>query len=252
MAVNNQIEHAIAHGAAALRCGLPEGGAAKLADYVALLAKWNAKINLTAIRDPAQMVTHHILDCLAIVPEVAALSYAARGPGTGIDAKAYVASRRNRGAMNSDTAHEAVPSGQAQSIRVADVGTGAGLPGLVLAFAQPQMQVTCIDTVEKKIAFVQQAIGLLGLSNAKALAARVETVQERFDVVTCRAFAALADVVTLAGHMLKPEGLLLAMKGPRVEREAAALPAGWLYLGAMDLKVPGLNEARHLAVIRKI
>jgi 16S rRNA (guanine527-N7)-methyltransferase len=208
------IQRAIEQGAAQLRCGLPKSGAAKLADYVQLLAKWNAKINLTAVRDPAQMVTHHVLDCLAVVPETARLT-------------------------------------QGKPVTVADVGTGAGLPGLVLALAQPQMHVTCIDTVEKKIAFVQQAIGVLGLKNAKALASRTENLQEQFDVVTCRAFASLADMVAMAGHLLKPDGLLLAMKGPRVEEEAAALPAGWLYLGAVDIQVPGLNEERNLAVIRK-
>jgi 16S rRNA (guanine527-N7)-methyltransferase len=214
-AVNHQdLERAIAQGAAELRCGLPEGGASKLADYVALLAKWNAKINLTAIRDPAQMVTHHVLDCLAAVPEIARLT-------------------------------------NGRLIRLADVGTGAGLPGLIIALTQPQMQVTCIDTVEKKIAFVQQAIGVLGLKNAKAMSGRVENIQERFDVVTCRAFASLVDMVQLAGHLLDPDGLLLAMKGPKVDEEAAALPAGWLYLGAIPLRVPGLNEERKLAVVRK-
>jgi 16S rRNA (guanine527-N7)-methyltransferase len=212
--VDPVIERAIAQGAATLRCGLPEGGAAKLAEYVALLAKWNAKINLTAIRDPAQMVTHHVLDCLTVVPEIAKLT-------------------------------------QGKPVTVADVGTGAGLPGLVIALAQPQMHVTCIDTVEKKIAFVQQAIGTLGLKNAKAVASRTENLQEQFDVVTCRAFASLAEVIQLAGHLLDQDGFLLAMKGPKVEEEAAALPVGWQYLGAIKLAVPGLNEERHLAVVRK-
>jgi 16S rRNA (guanine527-N7)-methyltransferase len=213
--VDPVIERAIAQGAATLRCGLPEGGAAKLAEYVALLAKWNAKINLTAIRDPAQMVTHHVLDCLTVVPEIAKLT-------------------------------------QGKPVTVADVGTGAGLPGLVIALAQPQMHVTCIDTVEKKIAFVQQAIGTLGLKNAKAVASRTENLQEQFDVVTCRAFASLAEVIQLAGHLLDQDGFLLAMKGPKVQEEAAALPVGWQYLGAIKLAVPGLNEERHLAVVRRV
>lgn len=213
--VDAAIERAIAQGAADLRCGLPEGGAAKLAEYVQLLAKWNAKINLTAIRDPAQMVTHHILDCLVIVPEVAKLTHG-------------------------------------KPVTVADVGTGAGLPGLILALTQPQMHVTCIDTVEKKIAFVQQAIGALGLKNAKAVASRTENLQEQFDVVTCRAFASLAEIVQLAGHLLHQDGLLLAMKGPKVEEEAAVLPAGWQFLGAIPLQVPGLDEERFLAVVRKV
>jgi 16S rRNA (guanine527-N7)-methyltransferase len=225
----NPIEHAIAQGAADLRCGLPEGGAAKLAAYVALLAKWNAKINLTAIRDPQQMVIHHILDCLAIVPEVAKLVFTTHG----------------------SSPQPSYASRAGSAIQIADVGSGAGLPGLVLALVLPQLQVTCMDTVEKKIAFVQQALGVLGLSNAKALAGRVETVQKRFDAVTCRAFASLADTVALAGHLLVQEGLLLAMKGPRVEEEAAALPAGWLFLGAIPLQVPGLEEERYLAVVRK-
>jgi 16S rRNA (guanine527-N7)-methyltransferase len=233
--VRSEIERAIAEGAAQLRSGLPDGGAAKLADYVQLLAKWNAKINLTAVRDPAQMVTHHILDCLAAVPEIAKLAYSNHRTLT-----------PNPSPLEGEGSDQ--PSAQ---VRLADVGTGAGLPGLVIALAQPQMQVTCIDTVEKKIAFVQQAIGVLGLKNAKAVASRTENLQESFDVVTCRAFASLVDMVAMAGHLLKPDGLLLAMKGPKAEEEAAALPAGWLFLGAIELVVPGLNEERKLAVIRK-
>jgi 16S rRNA (guanine527-N7)-methyltransferase len=205
---------AIEHGAAELRCGLPAGGAEKLARYVELLAKWNSKINLTAIRDPAEMVTHHILDSLAVVPEFARFT-------------------------------------QGQGVRVADIGTGAGLPGIVLAVALPQLHVTCIDAVEKKISFVQQAIGTLGLANARAIAGRVEQHREIYDIVTCRAFASLAEIVQLTGHLVAPGGCILAMKGPRLEAEAAALPAGWSFLGAVDLRVPGLAETRNLALLRR-
>jgi 16S rRNA (guanine527-N7)-methyltransferase len=217
------LQSAIEQGAAELRCGLPEGGAEKLARYVELLAKWNSKINLTAIRDPAEMVTHHILDSLVVVPEFARFAF---GGSQG----------------------QSVPQ---LPVRVADIGTGAGLPGIVLAVALPQLHVTCIDAVEKKISFVQQAIGTLGLTNARAIAVRVEQHREIYDIVTCRAFASLAEIVQLTGHLVAPGGCILAMKGPRLEAEAAALPTGWSFLGAVDLRVPGLEETRNLALLRR-
>ncbi len=202
----------ISHGAAQLRCGLPNGAAEQLADYLLLLDKWNARINLTAIRDLPSMVTHHVLDSLAIVPELAQVAHGRR-------------------------------------LRIADVGTGAGLPGLVLAVAQPEWQLTCIDAVAKKIAFVQQAIGALQLANARAVASRVQDIGETFDVVTSRAYAALDEIIDSCQHLVAPGGVIAAMKGPRVDQEAQALPAPWRLAANIPLAVPGLNEQRFLAVL---
>lgn len=193
---------------------LPDVIALQLADYLLLLQKWNRNINLTAVRELPDMVTHHLLDCLAIVQPLRLL--------TG-----------------------------GQPMHLADVGTGAGLPGLVLAATCPQLEVLCIDSVEKKVAFVQQAIGIMHLPNARATAARVESLTQQFDVVTCRAFASISEIITLAGHLVKEGGFIAAMKGPRLDKEAADIPAGWQVTEKIALTVPGLGEERSLAIIKR-
>lgn len=181
----------------------------QLLDYLALLVKWNGVYNLTAVRDPVQMVTQHLLDSLASVPAFAGAK------------------------------------------RVLDVGAGGGLPGIVLAIARPDMQVTMIDTVQKKTAFLTQVKSELVLTNAKILAGRVEQLQdpEQFDVVTSRAFAELCDFVTWSGHLLRPDGRFIALKGVRPDEEIARLPAGWKHAGVQALDVPGLQADRHLVFI---
>lgn len=211
-----QIQRAIADGARALSvASLSDPTCAALADYLLLLQKWNSKINLTAVRSVPEMITHHILDCLAIVPTLTRLC------------------------QSWDTA----------KVRIADVGTGAGLPGLVIALALPQVSVTCIDAVEKKITFVQQAIGLMGLQNCTAVAARVQDISEQWDLLSCRAYASMADIITTSGHLLRADGVIAAMKGPRLSQELSALPQGWSLLESVPLQVPGLNEERTLAVV---
>src|ERR1700680_2738166 len=164
----------------------------KLLDYVALLAKWNAVYNLTAIRDPRQMLIQHILDSLSIVPHLIG-----RGPSS-----------------------------------VLDVGSGGGLPGIVLAVALPQWTVTVNDIVHKKTAFQAQAKAELGLANLSVVTGRVETLQPgaevpaKFDVIVSRAFAELADFVTLARHLVAEQGAIWAMKGVRPDGEIERLPAG--------------------------
>lgn len=210
-----QIQQAIENGARTL--GLmplsPEISTA-LVDYLLLLQKWNEKINLTAVRSLPEMITHHILDCLAVVPKLSVLFQK-----------------------------------QGASLNIADIGTGAGLPGLIIALILPQVTVTCIDAVEKKIAFVQQAIGLMKLQNCTALAARVQDLDEQWDVLTCRAYASMADMIATSGHLLREEGWIAAMKGPRLMKELAALPEGWHLLESVPLQVPGLNEERSLALV---
>lgn len=182
----------------------------RLMAYLRLMAKWNRTYNLTAIRDEAEMVSHHLLDSLTLAPYV-----------QGLDA-------------------------------LADVGSGAGLPGIPLALVFPELKITSIETVTKKVAFQQQAKIELKLANFTVLSARVEKTQGQFAAVTSRAFAELADFVNWSGHLLRPDGRLLAMKGVYPEEEIARLPAGWQVTESHELKVPGLVAQRHLIVIKKI
>ena len=183
--------------------------------YLALLAKWNAVYNLTAVRDPAQMVTQHLLDSLAIVPAFA-------------------------GAHN-----------------VLDVGSGGGLPGVMLAIwaveKQPSMHVSMIDTVHKKTAFLTQVKAELGLANVTVITGRVEQlkVQEKFDLITSRAFAELADFVTWSSSLLTDEGQFIAMKGVAPVDEISRLPAGWVSRETRPVFVPGLDAERHLIFIER-
>jgi len=187
----------------------------KLLDYVALLAKWNAVYNLTAIRDPRQMLIQHILDSLSIVPHLVQ-----RNPGT-----------------------------------VLDVGSGGGLPGIVLAIVRPDWGVTVNDIVHKKTAFQAQAKAELGLTNLSVVTGRVETlrpgaeVSAKFDVIVSRAFAELADFVTLARHLVAEQGAILAMKGVRPDDEIERLPAGAHVEQIIRLDVPFLDAERHLVTV---
>lgn len=197
----------LAEGIAALDLDLPPGSADKLAAYLALLAKWNKVYNLTSIRAPEEMITHHLLDALAVLPVLQKSALAGRHYG------------------------------------LADVGSGAGLPGLVLAIACPDWSVTSVEAVEKKAAFQRQAKIELELSNVSIHCGRVEALQEKFDAVISRAFASLADFVKHAGHLAD---CLWAMKGRYPADEIAALPAGWRVAASHELHVPGLAAERCL------
>lgn len=193
-------------GIMSLQLDLPAGAQERLLAYVGLLAKWNAAYNLTAVRDPEQMVVKHVLDSLSILPHV--------------------------------------PDGT-----LIDVGTGGGLPGFVLAVVKPGLKVTLLDSNGKKVRFLRQAIADLGVTNALAVQSRVEAFEERFDVVTSRAFATLADMVNGSEQLLAEQGEFLAMKGLRPDEEIAALPAGFVVRDVTPLRVPFLNEERHLVRI---
>ncbi|NVH73894.1 16S rRNA (guanine(527)-N(7))-methyltransferase RsmG [Paraburkholderia sp. JPY432] len=188
----------------------------KLLDYVALLAKWNSVYNLTAIRDPRQMLIQHILDSLSIVPHLAP-----RGPSS-----------------------------------VLDVGSGGGMPGIVLAIVLPDWTVTTNDIVHKKTAFQAQAKAELGLANLSVVTGRVETLQPgaevpaKFDVIVSRAFAELTDFVTLARHLVAEQGAIWAMKGVRPDAEIARLPAAAHVEQIIRLNVPSLDAERHLIEVR--
>jgi 16S rRNA (guanine527-N7)-methyltransferase len=202
-------------GADTLGVALDAGQQQRLLDYVALLAKWNAVYNLTAIRDPRQMLIQHILDSLAIVPHLAGRT-------------------------------------QAHAL---DVGSGGGLPGIVLAIALPDWQVTLNDIVHKKSAFQNQVRAELRLDNLQVVTGRVEQlrpgieVSQPFDVIVSRAFADMADFVTLARHLLTPAGALWAMKGVRPDEEISRLPAGTQARQVIRLQVPQLDAERHLVEI---
>jgi 16S rRNA (guanine527-N7)-methyltransferase len=201
--------------AAALGLALSDATLTGLVSYQALLRKWNAVYNLTAVRDPAQMRTQHLADCLAVVAPL----------------------RRE--------------IGQGPSPRLLDVGSGGGLPGVVLALIEPAWQVTCVDTVGKKAAFIRQAAGELGLRNLHAAHARVEALPgPPFDVITSRAFASLPDFVRLTRTLLAPRGVWMAMKGHRPEDEMRALPTDIDVFHVEPLAVPGLDAERCLIWMR--
>jgi 16S rRNA (guanine527-N7)-methyltransferase len=203
----------IAQGAAALHLPLEHAQCTTLAAYIALLAKWNRAYNLTAIREPARMVTHHVLDSLAVL------------------------------------AHLPVHKG----LRVLDVGSGGGLPGIPLAIARPDWHVALVDPVHKKAAFLAQAAIELALRNVTAYAKRVEDLphEETYDVVISRAFADLATFVTLAGAHVADSGTLVAMKGVHPVDEIAHLPPQFAVIATPKIDVPGLDAARHLVIMRR-
>lgn len=202
----------LSEGAHALGVELSERQQTQLCDYVALLAKWNGVYNLTAIRDPRQMMVQHIIDSLSILPQLPAQDGAS----------------------------------------VLDVGSGGGLPGIVLAIARPDWQVTLNDIVHKKTAFQSQAKAELGLANLSVVTGRVESLRPgievpgKFDMIVSRAFAELADFVTLARHLVADGGAIWAMKGVRPDGEIERLPAGSRALKTIRLDVPMLDAERHL------
>lgn len=210
---------ALHEGLTALGLALDAGQQTALLAYLDWLARWNRVYNLTAVRDPREMLTHHLLDSLAVVAPL----------------------RRQLAAM-----------GQSQGgARLLDVGSGGGLPGVVLAIACPDVQVSCVDTVAKKALFVQQVAAALRLPNVRGVHARVERLTETFDVVTSRAFASLADFVHWSGAALAPQGVWMAMKGKVPHEEMAALPPGVSVFHVEPLTVPGLEAQRCIVWMRK-
>lgn len=205
----------LSDGVAALGLALPQETVDRLLAFGELLLKWNKVYNLTAIRSPQEVITHHLLDSLAVLPHLERVS------------------------------------------RLADIGSGGGLPGVALAIVRPGLVVSSIETVGKKASFQQQAKIELGLGNFSVLNKRVEQVQAQglpggaAEGVISRAFSSLADFVNLSGHLLAEGGALYAMKGAHPADEIAALPAGWVVAETHALVVPGLDAERHLLVIRR-
>lgn len=205
----------LAQGAAELGLLLDDATLRRLLDYVGLLRKWNSVYNLTSIRDSAQMLVQHLMDSLAILPAL-------------------------RGRLDLDHA------------TVADIGSGAGLPGLVVAIVHPGIHVVSIEPVGKKSAFQRQVCAELALTNVEVLTGRAETVARTVDLVLCRAFASLADFVDIATGLTGPDTLLAAMKGQRreIDEELEALPADCT-AGVVPIQVPFLDAERHLVLIRR-
>ena len=187
-----------------------------LLDYLSLLLRWNRTYNLTAVRDPREMVTKHLLDSLAMHPYVDGLAQAG-------------------GAL-------------------ADLGTGAGLPGIPLAIAKPGLRVTLVESAGKKARFMREAVRQLKLADVQVAESRIEALDMpgAFDAITARALATLPLLVEWGGPLLKPDGRLLAMKGVEPVEEIAALPEGWAVEAVHPLRVPGLPAQRHLVVVRRV
>ena len=188
---------------------------AALRRYLALLGKWNRVYNLTAITDPEQMITHHVLDSLAVAAPLDALL-----------------------ARNGEP-------------HILDVGTGAGLPGIPLAIARPSWQLTLLDGNSKKTAFVAQAAAEIGLANVSVVTARAEALAGgQFDVVVSRAFSSLRDLVSRTRASLAPAGHWAAMKGGVPHDELRELPTDIECIDIRRLRVPGLDAERHLLLLR--
>ena len=200
-------------GVQALGLTLSDETQQQLLAYMALIQKWTRVYNLTAVRDPQEMLTHHLLDSLS--------------------------------ALTPLLRHTAC-----QPIRLLDVGSGGGLPGVVLAICRPEIQVTCVDTVGKKAAFIQQVAATLRLPNLRGLHARVESVQERYDVVCSRAFASLKDFTQWSQSALAVGGVWMAMKGKMPTDEIAQLPPEVEVFHVEPLTVPGLDAERCMLWLR--
>lgn len=202
-------------GAAELGLSLSDAQFDQLLGYLALIQKWNKVYNLTAVRDPQEMLTHHLLDSLTAVAPL-------------------------------------VRHTQGQSAKVLDVGSGGGLPGIVLAICRPELDVSCVDTVGKKAAFIQQVAASLKLPNLHGVHARVETLAGPFDVICCRAFASLPDFVNWSRSALAEQGVWMAMKGKHPQTEIDGLPAGVQVFHVEPLTVPGLDVERCMVWLRPI
>ena len=203
----------LASGIAALGLQLSATQRAQLTAYLELLAKWNKTYNLTAIREPHRMVTHHLLDALAVAPHLPATA----------------------------------------GLRILDVGSGGGVPGIPLAIARPDAHVALVDANLKKAAFLLQATIELGLPNVESHALRIEdyVAASPFDVVISRAFSDLTAFATAAARHLAPHGKMFAMKGVHPDEELAHLPKDFAVLESLALNVPGLDAARHLIIMQR-
>ena len=206
-------------GLATLKLNLDDAQAGQLLAYLALIQKWTQVYNLTAVRDPYEMVTHHLLDSLAVVnPLLCQLD---------------------------------VLQTKRSGLRLLDVGSGAGLPGIVIAICCPGMTVHCVDTVAKKAAFIQQVAVSLKLPNLRGIHARVEKLTDTYDLISSRAFASLLDFTNWSRQALAAQGVWMAMKGKHPADEMAALPPSVQVFHVEQLEVPGLGADRCIVWMRQ-
>lgn len=203
-----------------LSLSLSDAQQAQLLAYMDLIGKWTKVYNLTAVRDANEMLTHHLLDSLAVVAP-----------------------------LRRELARLVLPEGQTQ-LSLLDVGAGAGLPGIVIAITCPEILVTCVDTVAKKAAFIQQVAATLKLPNLKGLHARVESLTRPYDVVCSRAFASLVDFTAWSKSALASHGVWMAMKGKHPDQELAVLPESVKVFHVEQLQVPGLDAERCIIWMR--
>ena len=200
-------------GVQALKLELSSAQIDLLMSFMDLLQKWNKVYNLTSVRDPQEMLTHHLLDSLAAVPALLR----------------HVSS---------------LPLEEGKRLPLLDVGSGGGLPGVVFAICCPQIDVNCVDTVGKKAAFIQQVAASLRLPNLRGIHDRVENLKTQYPVISCRAFASLVDFTTWSRKALAEDGIWFAMKGKHPDEEIAALPADVKVFHVEPLAVPGLDAER--------
>ena len=192
----------------------------QLLGYMDLIQKWNKVYNLTALRNPQEILTHHVLDSLSVILPL--------------------------------LGHLEQKNGASQpEVSLLDVGSGGGLPGVVIAICCPFVRVTCVDTVSKKAAFIRQVAASLKLPNLLGVHARVESLSGPFDVICSRAFASLPDFVSWSLGALAHEGVWMAMKGKTPEDEMAALPSSAEVFHVEQLKVPGLEADRCVVWMKK-
>ncbi|MDO9144768.1 16S rRNA (guanine(527)-N(7))-methyltransferase RsmG [Rhodoferax sp.] len=209
-------------GLVALDLNLSDAQVDSLLAYQALIGKWNKVYNLTAVRDPDDMLTHHLLDSLAVIPTL----------------------RRQLALL--------APSPRVEPVRLLDVGSGAGLPGVVIAICCPDIRVDCVDTVGKKAAFIQQAAVTLKLPNLRGVHARVESLTDKYQVISSRAFASLADFTQWSMQALAVQGVWMAMKARYPADELAALSPSIKVFHVEQLTVPGLDAERCLIWMKPI
>ncbi len=214
----HSLEGGLRSGLSQLGLALDDARVKQLLDYVDLIQKWTKVYNLTAVREPSEMLTHHLLDSLAVIAPL-----------------------RN----------QLQKLGLEAGARLLDVGSGAGLPGVVIAICCPAISVDCVDTVGKKAAFIQQVAVSLKLPNLRGVHARVESLTEKYDIVSSRAFASLVDFTAWSAGALAEQGVWMGMKGKRPTDEISALPGSAEVFHVEQLAVPGLDAERCIVWMRR-
>ena len=225
------LEQALRRGLAELELSLSDSQIGMLLEYLDLIHKWTKTYNLTSVRNPADMLTHHLLDSLAVIAPL-------RLRLADLSAGVWAA---DKGAAN------LAPT----RVRLLDVGSGAGLPGVVIAICCPDIWVDCVDAVAKTVAFIRHVAGVLKLPNLNGLHQRVEDLSGSYRVVSSRAFSSLSDFVRLSNKLLAPDGIWLVMKGKFPEDEISTLPGNAAVFHVEQLTVPGLGANRCIVWMRK-